>query len=215
MKQILAGLLLLSAVQAQAKCLLEPSQIEEVAQRIVWEDESGQKQNTALVQSTAAGIVSDDGSASQIDYEAFIRPDEDGVFQIIPLPLFLVEMKHSRDSVYVCVHIDSENEEKNQILIYFLRHGNIKTVTPKPLPLMSIKNFFWNKLRKTPLAPLALVAVPLTAYEILQETAMNVISDITRVGVDRVRIIGRQIELYSGGDPAQFDQYVIKKVINY
>ena len=211
MKKILLGLCLLSTV-AYSKCLVQPNQIEEVAQKIEWQDEEGQAQNTALIQSTAEGSLSGEDSATEIDYEAFIRPDADGVFQILPIPLFLIEMKHSRDSIYICAHIESEDEAKNEILIYFLRHGNIKTIIPKPIPFMSLKNFFWNNLRRT---PLVLAAVPLQVYETLQNTAMNLISDITKVGVDRVRIKGRQIELYSGGDPAQFDTYVIKKVIDF
>lgn len=211
MKKILLGLCLLSTV-SYSKCLVQPNQIEEVAQKIEWQDEEGQAQNTALIQSTAEGSLSGEDSATEIDYEAFIRPDADGVFQILPIPLFLIEMKHSRDSIYICAHIESEDEAKNEILIYFLRHGNIKTIIPKPIPFMSLKNFFWNNLRRT---PLVLAAVPLQVYETLQNTAMNLISDITKVGVDRVRIKGRQIELYSGGDPAQFDTYVIKKVIDF
>jgi hypothetical protein len=208
-KLILLSLLFCNSI-ALANCLVKPEKIEEIAQMIQWQNENGEVQNTALVQSTASGEMSNEGSGSTFDYEAFIRPDEDGVFQLLPIPFFVLEMKQSRNSVYICAHIDNSDESKNLIVLYFLRYGQIKTVTPKPLPLMGIRNFFSSVLGKT---PLVLAALPLGVAELSQTVLMDLFSDITQFGVDRVLIKGRSIELYSGGDPTQFEKYVIKKVV--
>lgn len=201
---------LFSPVVSQAKCLVQPQKIEELAHKIAWKNESGETENTTVVQANARGVISNEGASAEMEYEAFVRPDKDGIFQLLPLPFFLIEMKHSRDSVYVCAYVDSQDENKTDVLIYFLRNGNIKTVIPKPLPFMSIKNFFLNALGKT---PLVIAALPFQITEMLQATTMNLFADITRLGVDRARIKGRQLELYSGGDPTQFESYILKKVI--
>lgn len=208
-KLILLSLLLLSSF-AQANCLIKPEKIEEVSRFIQWQNEEGEVQNTALIQSTAKGEMSNESSQTTLDYEAFIRPDEDGVFQLLPIPFFVLEMKQSRNSVYICAHIDSGDEDKNLIAIYFLRYGEIKTVTPKPLPLMGMRNFFSNRLGRT---PLVLAAIPFRIAEISQSVLMDLFSDITQFGVDRVLIRGRSIELYSGGDPTQFEKHIFKRVV--
>ncbi len=210
MKNLFLLSLLLFGSFAKSNCLVRPEKIEEVAKLIQWQNEEGEVQNTALVQSTFKGEMSNEGSQTTLDYEAFIRPDEDGIFQPLPIPFFVLEMKQSRNSIYICAHIDSSDEAQNLIVIYFLRYGEIKTVTPKPLPLMGVGNFFSNLLGRT---PLVVAALPFRIAEFSQSVLVDLFSDITQFGVDRVLIIGSSIELYSGGNPAQFEKYIFKKTV--
>jgi hypothetical protein len=210
MKKLILLSFLLSNSILQANCLVKSEKIEEVSRIIQWQSEKGEVQNTALIQSTAKGEMLNEGSQTTFDYEAFIRPDEDGMFQLLPIPFFVIEMDQSRNTVYICAHIDSSDENKNLIVMYFLRNSEIKTVTPRPLPLMGIRNFFSNSLGQT---PLVLAAFPFHIAEFSQSVLMDLFSDITQFGVDRVLIRGQSIELYSGGDPTQFEKYIWKRIV--
>lgn len=214
MKLSLLALLFFAPLLSHGACLVPASSIEQVAQRIQWQDIQGAEQNSALVQGNTSGTFSseDDETIVDGDYEIFVRPDRSGAFQILPLPLFEVELKKNQDSVYLCAHFDSQDESKTEAVIYFLRDGRIKPITPQPLPLLSIRNIFHKLLHRT---PFVIIGAPIAIAEKLQRLLMDGVGDLTKVGVDRVRITNTQIELYSGGDPAQFDHYVFKKVIKF
>ncbi|MDG0817221.1 hypothetical protein [Bdellovibrio svalbardensis] len=212
MKSLLLILLFFAPILSHGKCLVPAGDIEAISQKILWQGIDGEEQNTALIQGNVSGTISDseEESFGEGDYEVYVRPDEDGAFQVLPLPLFMVEMKKDRDSVYLCAHFDSKDAAKTEIVMYFLRNNRIKPITPKPLPLMGIKNIFKNRLRRT---PLVLIGAPFAIVEKVQEVLTNIWGDLTKLGVDRIRITSTEIQLYSGGDPGQFDSYVLKKVI--
>ncbi|MGE5085285.1 MAG: hypothetical protein ACM3MG_03230 [Bacillota bacterium] len=210
MKKIILLFLICAPFFAEAKCKIAISQIESITRRIQWRNEEGLEDNTALIRADAEGEFGSDGSADILEYEAFVRPDNDGTFQVLPLPLFMVEMEKNRDSIYICAHVESKNPANMQILVYFLRNGQVKPVTPVPLPLSEIKNLFWGPLRKT---PFVVVGIPVTITQKIQTLLVHIFGDLTRVGVDRVRITNKQLQLYSGGDPAQFEHYVFRQNI--
>jgi hypothetical protein len=209
-KKFVVLILTLLPLWSQAKCKIPVSQIESVSQRIQWRDEEGNEDNTALVQADVEGEFSNDGSVDVMEYEAFVRPDKDGAFQVLPIPLFMVEMEKNRDSIYICAHLESKDLSKLLILVSFLRNGKIKPVTPVPLPLGEIKNLFWGPLRKT---PFVVIGVPVTIAQKIQAVLVHIFGDLTRVGVDRIRITDKELQLYSGGDPTQFDKYIFRQVI--
>lgn len=210
MKKLILLALMCLPVLAEAKCKVPVNQIESITRRIQWRDEDGFEDNTALIRADFEGSFSSDGSADVMEYEAFVRPDADGAFQVLPIPLFMVEMEKNRDSVYICAHMESKDPSKMEILVYFLRYGKIKPVTPMPLPLGEIKNLFWGPLRKT---PFVIIGVPVTIAQKAQALLVHLFGDLTRAGVDRVRITNKELQLYSGGDPARFDSYVFRQII--
>lgn len=210
MKKLIIFALILLPFFAEAKCKIPVSQLESVSSRIQWRDEEGNEDNTALVRADVVGEFSSDGSVDALEYEAFVRPDENGQFQVLPIPLFVVEMEKKRDSIYICAHLESKDPSKMEILVYFLRYGQIKPITPMPLPLGAIKDLFWGPLRKT---PFVIIGVPVTIAQKAQSVLVHIFGDLTRSGVDRVRITDKELQLYSGGDPAQFDRYVFRQVI--
>lgn len=210
MKFLMIVLTLLLPFMADAKCSVPVSQIETISKRIQWKDENGDEENTALIRADVEGEISADGSVNALDYEAFVRPDQDGTFQVLPVPLFMVEMEKARDSIYLCAHLDSKVVAKNEVVVYFLRGNHIRPVTPMPLPLTEIKNLFWGPLRKT---PFVIIGIPVTIAQKIQAVIVHIFGDLTRFGVDRVRITNTELQLYSGGDPAQFDKYVFRQII--
>ncbi len=214
MRALLLMFILLLPGLSHGKCLVPANQIESISERIQWQGPNGEEQNSAVIQGNLSGTISDSESetAAEGDYEVFIRPDENGVFQVLPIPLFMVEMKKGRDSVYLCAHFDSKDESKTEVLLYFLRNDRIKPIAPKPLPLMGIKDIFKNRLRRT---PLVLVGAPVAIAEKIQEIMVNIFGDITKFGVDRIRMTSKEVQIYSGGDPTQFDSYVFKSVVPF
>ncbi|HEX7675327.1 MAG TPA: hypothetical protein VF412_14220 [Bdellovibrio sp.] len=214
MKLTLLALLFFTPILSHGACLIPVSSIEQVAQKIQWRDIDGNEQNSAVVQGNTSGTLSseDDDTILDGDYEIFARPDKSGAFQILPLPLFEVELNKKEDSVYLCAHFESQDETKTEAVIYFLRNGHIRPMTPQPLPLLSIRNIFNKLLHRT---PFVIIGAPIAIAEKLQRLLMNGFGDLTKFGVDRIRITNTQVELYSGGDPAQFDHYVFKKVIKF
>ena len=214
MKLTLLALLFFIPILSHGACLIPVSSIEQVAQKIQWRDIDGNEQNSAVVQGNTSGTLSseDDDAILDGDYEIFARPDKSGAFQILPLPLFEVELNKKEDSVYLCAHFESQDEAKTEAVIYFLRNGHIRPMTPQPLPLLSIRNIFNKLLHRT---PFVIIGAPIAIAEKLQRLLMNGFGDLTKFGVDRIRITNTQVELYSGGDPAQFDHYVFKKVIKF
>lgn len=195
------------AVFAHATCQVPVHRLENVEKKIRWQDEDGSRDDTAVIRNDISGtLASDSSSGGTLDYEAFIRPDQDGTFQLLPIPLFVVALERAHDVVYLCSHLDSKNSSKDRTVIYFLWDGKIQPITPVPLPLTEIKDL----LKGT---PLGIFRKPIKLTDRIQEILVHIFGDITKIGVDRVVITDSQIELYSGGDPAQFDDAVLKKVI--
>ena len=213
MRNIILAVLLFLPTLASAKCMVPRGDITTVADRIQWVGPHGEPQYTAPVQIESAGVIASEDDESQFDgdVEAFIRPEEDGVFPVLPIPLFMVDLKNGRDTIYLCAHYDSDQPKNTEVIIYFLRYNRIRPITPKPLPIGGINEIFKDRiLRRT---PLRLIRIPLSIAEKVQEIAMNIIGDITSIGVDRIRITDEAIELYSGGDVLSFDSYLFKKSI--
>lgn len=211
---LLTFVCLLLSNLSSARCLVDPRNIESVARKVRWETETGEALSTSLIQVDASGSIAEgeEKPHTTFVYEAFLRPDADGTFQLLPIPLFVLEMKRNHNAVYVCAQFDTENMDQAEAVVFFLRNNEIKTILPKPLPLMGMKNFFWKNLKET---PFGLVALPFGISELIQGTTVNLFAEITRIGIDRMRINNRQIELYSGGNPTQFDTYVVKSVIPF
>lgn len=221
---------------AFAACLIQPRQIEKVAQKLHWQDSRGKELNTLTLQSSVSGTITSRNTdlevlnnetfenspeAELVDskqnetndvtmtYEAFIRPERDGIFQLLPLPMFYLQMEKERDSVYICAEINAD-QSKTKAVIFFLKYGRILPIIPKPLPLNPIKKFFWKIFHKT---PLVIVDLPFYLADKIQEKTFNLIGILTKVGVDRIRIDGNYVELYTGGDPTQFNNYLYRKTI--
>jgi hypothetical protein len=203
-------LIFLGPWAAEAKCLVSAHQLETVARKIQWLGIDGEEDNGALIRADGTGDLSQGGTSTVLDYEVFIRPETDGVFQVLPVPLFVVRLEKAHDIIYVCAHLDSDHPSNTEILVYFLRDRKIKPISPMPLPLTEIKNLFWGPLRHT---PLAVIGVPVSVGAKLQEVLVHIFSDVTRIGVDRVRVTSKELQLFSGGDPGQFDRAVVKKII--
>jgi hypothetical protein len=55
--------------------------------------------------------------------------------------------------------------------------------------------------------------VPLTLLAKIQTLFNHAFSDLTRIGVDRVRLTDTKLELASGGDPSEFEHAVLHKTI--
>lgn len=196
---------------AFAKCKIAPENIEQVAAGIRWQNEYGEEDNTAIVRSEwKASVSKGKRTTYAADYEAFLRTDHTEAFQVLPVPLFMVQMEKERDAIYICTHLDYENERKSLTVVYFLRNRRIHPITPMPLPISQLGKLIWGPIENT---PLIVTKLPLSVLARAQTLIVHAFSDLTRIGVDRVRITESQIELYSGGDPAQFKTYILKKVI--
>lgn len=208
---LLFGLLtLLCAANSFAKCRLSVNEVEAMAARVKWQNRSGAEENTAVLQ--AGGTIARNGKAGgyTADYEAFVRPDRDESFQILPIPLFIVHMEKNHDAVYVCAHYDSVDLSKSVSVVYFLRDDKFHPVSPMPLPFSEFKKFFLIKN-----TPLMFATVPLGILAKIQTVFIHGFGDLTKIGIDRMRITSTQIEIASGGDPTQFDRQhsVLHKIL--
>jgi len=214
MKILILFAFMMMPLMSMAKCKIPVSQLSVEHKKIEdggWLDENGNEDNTALYRADVIdSTLTNEGFVSTVEYEAFVRPDNDGTFQVLPIPLFMVDMEKNRDTIYICAHVEPADPDKTEVLVYFLRYGHIKPVTPVPLPLTAIKNLFWGPLRKT---PFVVIGIPVTIAQKIQAVLVHIFGDLTRFGVDRVRINNKEVQLYSGGDPAQFDHYIFKKTI--
>ena len=233
MYSLLIIIFIFSSIQHKAFSA-QPQQIERVAKKLLWQDSRGQELNTLTIQSQVGGMIrslkNENGvlnsenldSANEsfsiesnqnisnditMTYEAFIRPDRDGIFQLLPLPMFYLQMEKERDSIYICAEL-SGNQSKTKAVIFFMKYG--RPIVPKPLPLNPIKKLFWKLFHKT---PLVIVDLPFYLADKIQEKTFNLIGILTKVGVDRIRIDGNSVELYTGGDPTQFNNYLYRKTI--
>jgi hypothetical protein len=202
-------LLLINSVSS-AKCIISPENIEKVAANVKWQNENGTEENTAVIRADVNASMARGKNVTVSDYEAFLRPDRDEAFQPLPIPLFMVQMDKKVDSIYICAHLDSGAPAKNLTVVYFLRQNRISPITPMPLPFRQLGKLIWGPLENT---PFIVTKIPLTVLGRIQAIFVHAFSDLTRFGIDRVRITSTKIELLSGGNPTQFDRYALRKVI--
>jgi hypothetical protein len=192
---------------AFAKCVIPVDQIEQVAANLKWKNDQGEEKNTAVVRFDMQPVFVRGNSENIIDYEAFIRPDRDDAFQILPIPLFMVQLEKKRDTIYICAHLETANPSKNLSVAYFLRYNQIRPITPMPLPLRQINNLLTGPLENT---PFMVTGVPMKVLARAQSIFVHIFSDITKLGVDRILVTSNEIKLYSGGDLTRFEQKPLK-----
>jgi hypothetical protein len=205
-------LLLGTGALAEAKCQIPVHRIEAVSATVKWMDENGAEDNAAVIRGDADVSSYNKENSYVGDYEAFLRPDKSDSYQLLPIPLFLMELDKETDSVYICAHKESAHPAKDEMVVYFLRHNKIKSMTPVPLPINLVGKVLWGPIENT---PLMITKVPLTLLAKIQTLFNHAFSDLTRIGVDRVRLTDTQLELASGGDPSEFEHAVLHKTIKF
>lgn len=217
MKKIFLVLILLgSPLLVQAKCVLAADSLGEDSPTSWSTPDEDKFDNSAVVQSNVQFPVSIDAkgnttSGMLLDYEAFLRSDADGSFQVLPLPLFFeIDLRRFQDIVYVCAHINTLNPKENISYVYFLHNRKISPVLPMPLPIQQARQFVRKLFAGT---PLELLKWPFKIGDDIQEDIIHFFADVTKLGVDRVRITDTEVQLFSGGDPGQFDSYALRKTI--
>lgn len=188
-------------------CELHPSQLAEVATRVVksYAAENKSVPDSLLIQSNVEGSFSNDGSDITASAEGFFRPSEDGYFSLWNLPLLGFELSRARNMIYICAHIDPD-ASKSHITVYFLRGYHVDPTRlstiigdilsePKfevrPIPMTAIGT---GTVRNTLLKLLGSFPEVIRKYSVLrllggvQRLFANVISDFSGIGVEKIEV---------------------------
>ena len=147
--------------------------------------------------------------------EGFYRPEDDGFFSIVPLPVFGIDLKRSRNVIYICAHADPD-PAKTHFTAYMMRgfdldrevtFGNMMgdmfagpqlNIKPLSLSLFSfseIKRKFLFWLQWFPL-----LEIGFQATDGLQRLIANALGDFTSLGVERITLTKDFFEIASGID---------------
>lgn len=216
MKNILSLFILLFAFKAQALefgCQLKPSEINEVGTRMVkaWAD---RKQS---VPESLPITVEFPEADSEKQYavgtlEGFYRPADDDFFSLIPIPVLGVSLSRERNMIYLCAHSDID-PAKTHITVYMLRgfyldptnlgnfagnlaHGpslKIKPLTAALVDISRVRKEFLTFLKWIPL-----LDIGLNATNGIQRILSNILGDFTGVGVERLTMTTKGVEIATG-----------------
>lgn len=236
MRLLIVLLTLLVSAQAYAvkvgqHCLVKPFYIEPLANKMLL---AHQKEklifpDSSVIQFEASGNFGNEGAEQDGTFEGIFRPAEDGQFSLTPLPILVVDLKRSRELVYVCAHSSSKNPQENYMILYFMRgYGlgpataggfigdllfnsvKIKPVTLSPLGLLPVKQLFE---KNGGVNPLGIFLIPIVITDTIQKGLMSAVSTFSKIGVERITLTNSQIELATGVDLVETDKALYRKVI--
>ncbi|WP_413291097.1 hypothetical protein [Bdellovibrio sp. HCB337] len=206
------------AAQPGQHCLIKPLYLESLANKMLkaHQDEKMIFPDSSVIQFEAAGNISSSGTAQDGTFEGIFRPEEDGQFSLTPLPILVVDLKRTRELVYVCAHSSSKNPKENYLILYFMRGYSlgpstagsfigdllfssvkVKPVTLSPLGLLPVKKLFSNE---NGINPLGIFLIPIVITDTIQKGLMNAVSTFSKIGVERITITYDNIELATGVD---------------
>ena len=234
----LSVLLLLMVLSRQVQaleygCALPTRELNATASKIV-EKYSRQKRSLpeSLVLNSDVSLNQAVGAPAPLvegSIEGFYRPAQDDNYALTPLPFLTVPLDRDRHVVYVCAHYNSD-PTKTHVTIYLMRGYRLEA--------SNIGSFFGNTLRGPQLEvrPMSLVLVDikqvrrnllpvfrwipvvdwgLALTDSFQRAVLNAVTDMARLGVERITVTPEGIELATGVDLERPNQVLVRKFIKF
>lgn len=235
MRSLLSGLLWLlissTSYGLEYGCELQPSEIGEYGtQRIIQVQKNEKSLPGAIPIQTNVeyNFSSLTGSTTYGTMEGFFRPAEDDFISLIQLPVLGFDVSRDRIVVYICAH-SNPDPQKSHFTVYFLRgyhmdpatfgnfwgnminkpHMKIRPVPASILGIGSIKKFFYGILRYIPFS-----SIYFDGWSVIQRGLVNLLGDVTGVGIERVEITSEYIKFSSGINLASPREALFKKTFN-
>lgn len=219
------------AVKVGEHCLVKPFQLEPLTNKMLLAHQAEKMifPDSSVIQFEATGNFGSKGSEQDGTFEGIFRPEDDGEFSLTPLPILVVELKRTRELVYVCAHSSTKNPHENYMILYFLRgYGlgpatpgsffgdllfnsvKVKPVTLTPLGLLPVKKLF---TRENGINPLGIFLIPIVVTDAIQRGLTSAISTFSKIGVERITLTNYSVELATGVSLAEPEKALFKKVI--
>jgi hypothetical protein len=225
MKNLFILSILLVSIQshgASEGCTIPPNEISNVATRIlkVANDDSNSLDDSMNITADFEGDFSGEDAKLNGTWEGFYRPEENGFYSVLPIPLFAFELSRDRNVLYVCAHVDPD-PAKQHFTLYFMRGYHldktkfgtilgdifhrpqleIAPLAPVLIPVGSIS-------KKVPKGLATIIFFPLIqafgiqslAFEGIQRLVTSALGDISGISIERIVMTPTYIELSSGID---------------
>ncbi len=223
------------ATQAHALengCQLHPSELNSKASSAV---ESFYKKQSSLPNSL---VITSDFEFEQKQseesmlvgtLEGFYRPEQSDNYALTPLPFLTVPLNREEHVVYVCAHYESD-PAKTHVTIYLMRGtkldplslgnalGNILRAPSLKVKPLSFTLVDFKKIKKDFLPIFKWIPVidwGVVVTDTVQQSVLRAITDMARVGVERITVTNTGIELASGVDLKNPRKALIKKTISF
>lgn len=227
MIRLLCALALLTCTsQAAARqlgdCRVPPSQLDTKATLILkdFAETDGSLPDRMVVGNSVQVASDGDNQPAGIRalHEAFYRPLEDATYALLPLPIFGLEITRDRHLLYVCGKADT-GRDIHELTVYFMKgyhldptslgtiFGNIfnaaeikvAPVSISAINLSQLNNGFLGIFRRIPLIG-ELMQIPQIPVAVIQGIAGRLTSDFAGLGVERIVLTEKYIELAVGVD---------------
>ncbi len=151
-------------------------------------------------------------------HEAFYRPLEDATYALLPLPIFGVKVTRSRHVLYACARADT-GAGTRELTVYVMRGHHldpsslgtifgdifndaeikVAPVPVSPIDLAQLNESFLGIFRRIPLIG-DLLKLPGIPIRMVQAIADRLTADFIGLGVERIVLTEKYIELAVGVD---------------
>jgi hypothetical protein len=233
------GLFLLFSLRVLAEsphlgCLIHPRDLTSVGTRAVKAaiDLKQSLPESMNVQADIDATFTEQSIDGDITWEGFYRPERNGFYTVLPLPLFGFELSRDRNVIYVCAHLDRD-VSKQHFTVYLMRGYHLDPTTLNTV----IGNLFSKaQLKVSALSPVILplgsldregkssdiIHLPWKMFSWqfavvggIQRLVSNVVGGVSGLSVERIILTNDRLELASGIDLNNPEKAFWKRTINF
>lgn len=197
-------------------CQIAPNQLNKIGTKLarIVEKENRSLPKNMTIQSDFE-LSKENGKDKAVGtFEAFLRPENDDFYSLIPIPILGFDVSKDRIVVYICAHFD-ENPEKTHLTVYFMRGYHIDPINfdnfwgdviqkpklevkPVPASLLGISEFKKLFLRIFRFIPIS--GVFFDTFSLLQRLITGTVGDITGFGVEKIELTMDRLQVASKVD---------------
>lgn len=161
--------------------------------------------------------------------EGFYRPAQSDNYALTPLPFLTVPLNREEHVVYVCAHYEND-PTKTHVTIYLMRGskldplrfgnalGNLLRKPSLQVKPLSFTLIDFKKIKKDFLPIFKWIPVidwGIVVTDTVQQSVLRAITDMAKVGVERITVTSTGIELATGVDLKNPRKALIKKTISF